>query len=294
MLSILIPTYNYDVTNLVFELHKQCEIAGIPYEIIIRDDFSEKEYKSINGKLSELTNCLYKVNERNLGRTMTRKRLAEEAVYEMLLFLDADVIPVTTDYIKTYLPYISKKLPVIFGGIAYKSGSENNNTALRLKYGREREQKSAKERKKNPYGLLFSANLLVSKDVFLENNYSKNENLYGMDVFFSYMLYKNNVPVIHVDNPVYHIGLEDDSIYFEKSLKSVSVKKNLLTDVKDIENINSLLKHYNNLKKYHLLGITKFFFKMGEPLLKKMILSKNPNLFCLDLYKLGYICSLKN
>ncbi|PIV50102.1 MAG: glycosyl transferase, partial [Flavobacteriaceae bacterium CG02_land_8_20_14_3_00_34_13] len=43
MLSILIPTYNYDITSLVAVLYKQLEEVSYAYEIIVVDDASTKE-----------------------------------------------------------------------------------------------------------------------------------------------------------------------------------------------------------------------------------------------------------
>ena len=40
MLSILIPTYNYDCSRLIRDLQAQAEQAGIDYEIIVADDAS--------------------------------------------------------------------------------------------------------------------------------------------------------------------------------------------------------------------------------------------------------------
>lgn len=292
MLSLLIPTYNYNITSLVITLQEECSSNSIPFEIIVLDDCSKPGFIELNKNINTLPHCSFLVNESNLGRTMTRKKLAELATFDTLLFLDADVIPVSKDFIKNYIPYIKNETPVVFGGVSYKDEADNKNATLRLKYGKEREQQTAQQRTKNPYGLLFSANLLVSKTIFLENNYSEKNNFYGMDAFFGYMLYKKNIPVVHIENPVYHIGLEDNDIFFQKCLSSVKIKKQMFSEKEDVGETNSLLKHYRQLRRYHLAGAVGFFFKIGEPVLKKMILSKNPNLFCLDLYRLGYICSL--
>ena len=40
MISVLIPTYNYNVNNLVNNVHKQLVISHIPFEIICLDDCS--------------------------------------------------------------------------------------------------------------------------------------------------------------------------------------------------------------------------------------------------------------
>lgn len=286
MLSILIPTYNYDVTPLVDELQKQASKEGIAFEIIVMDDASP----NYSEPAEQHENVIYLRNETNLGRTLTRKKLAETARYDTLLFLDADVIPVSENFIKNYISSIDND--VVLGGVAYIKGTPEINKELRHKYGRLREEVSAAERNKNPYSAILSGNLIIKKEMFLEHNYSQNNNLYGMDIYFSYKLYKSNIAIAHIDNPVYHLGLEDNDVFFRKSLQAVVSRKQLLADAEGIENVNGLLKHYKRLKKYRLSGITGFTFKLVEPLLKKMILKKDPNLFCLDLYRLGYICSI--
>ena len=40
MLSILIPTYNYNVFPLAQSIHKQCSDIDIDFEIIVLDDAS--------------------------------------------------------------------------------------------------------------------------------------------------------------------------------------------------------------------------------------------------------------
>lgn len=291
MLSILIPVYNYDVTALMQNLHEQCSALNIPFEIVLADDKSEAVYVETNKNQAGLLNCRFIENDINKGRTQTRKLLAETAIYNNLLFLDSDVLPASDTFIKNYLEVIDKA-PVVFGGISYKNEPKNPETILRLKYGLKRESKQAKVRNKKQYSNIFSANLLIKKQLFLENNFSETSNLYGLDNYLSYELYRKNIPVLHIDNDVYHIGIEPNDIFFNKSLDSVKIRKQLLADKEGIGNINSLLKHYNYLKKYKLIPIASFTFKVFEPLLKNRIFSKNPNLFCLDLYRLGYICSI--
>jgi hypothetical protein len=286
MLSILIPTYNYNVNPLVEVLYKQCLKENIAFEMLVLDDASTIEFPAgITGE-----NISYQKNESNLGRTLTRKKLAETARYDSLLFLDSDVIPVTSDFIKNYTHYIDND--IVLGGVAYVKETPEPAKELRHKYGRLREEVIASDRNKNPYGAILSGNLMIKKDIFLKYNYAQNHNLYGMDIYFSYQLFKNNIPVTHIDNPVYHLGLEDNEVFLKKSLQAVDSRKQLLENAEGIENINGLLKHYKNLKKYRLTGVISLGFKLAEPILKKMILKKDPNLFCLDIYRLGYICTL--
>ena len=55
MISILIPTYNYNVFSLVENLQKQCEIANEVYEIVVLDDAStDKKSLEENSKINLL------------------------------------------------------------------------------------------------------------------------------------------------------------------------------------------------------------------------------------------------
>lgn len=289
MLSILIPTYNYNTNLLVEELYKQAFRENILFEIIILDDCSTEDLKPA----SNFKNVDYLRNIVNQGRTLSRKILAEKAQYDTLLFLDADMLPTNDQFISNYINKIEKGMSVVFGGYTYRPEPPSPDKILRYKYGRHREEKPASKRSLNPYATIFSGNLLIQKQVFFENNYSQNQNLYGMDNVFCYNLYHNNVKIEHIDNPILHLGLENNDIFFKKCIESVKNRKELLANSESIENINSLLKHYKKLKQYKLDRIVSFFFKLGEPLLKKMILKKDPNLFCLDIYRLGYICFIK-
>ncbi len=293
MISILIPTYNYDVFPLVENLFNQCEKARVEYEILVADDCSTKAIIiEKNSEILKFQNVFLFRNENNLGRTQTRKILAEKAKYNRLLFLDADVIPAKESFIPEYIQAIKSGCKVILGGCSYHSFNLDYTTVFRWKYGDKREAATAEKRNQNPYAYVLSANILIDKGVFLENNFQEKKNVYGMDIYFSYNLFRNNISVLHIDNAVIHLGLEPNEVFFRKSLQSVENRKKYLAELPEIGKVNSLLKHYNHLKKLRLTRLISFSFKMSEPYLKKKVLSKNPNLFCFDLYRLGYICSL--
>ncbi|RZJ53598.1 MAG: glycosyltransferase family 2 protein [Flavobacterium sp.] len=98
MLSILIPVYNYAVSSLVEIVYKQALECNIPFEIICLDDASQF-FLSENQKINQLKNTTYFILDKNIGRSAIRNLLARKAVYENLLFLDADTIPVTGNFI---------------------------------------------------------------------------------------------------------------------------------------------------------------------------------------------------
>ncbi len=290
MISIAIPIHNYLVVNLVKTIVYQISKIGIDYEIICLDDAStDIEITSQNKEIQELKNCFYYTNETNLGRTRTRTLLAKKAKFNWILFLDADVIPMHETFISSYISFLNSDSEVIFGGYQYYDFHENRNTVLRWKFGKKRESQSAEVRDKNPYSFLFSGNILIRKNIFLSVQFP-DKNYYGMDFFFSYNLHQKKIKITHIDNPIYHLGLESNSVFFKKSLEAVENRVHYLAEEQSAQNLNSFLKYYSKLKQYKLLPIVGFGFKAVEPVLKHFILSKNPSLFCFDLYRLGYIC----
>ena len=294
MLSILIPTYNYNASPLVDSLLRQGKLLSHDFEIICCDDCSTDErILAENATIASKACCTYFRNSKNEGRTKTRTLLAEKAQYDWLLFLDADVLPVAEDFIKNYteIPYNNKN-DVIFGGYCYENVLKDPATILRWKFGKSRESHSETVRNLNPYLYLFSGNLMIKKAIFFKVPFPKT-NHYGMDIYFSYYLSLIKARVYHINNPILHLGLEKNEIFFSKSLESVRIRKNFSTTLTGISSVNTLLKHYSWLKKYHLQGLVKIGFQIIAPLLKKNILGKNPNLFFFDIYRLGYICFTK-
>ena len=93
MISILIPTYNYDISNLLVEIHKQASKANIKFEIICFDDKSTKYTAENKSTIDTLPHAKIIISVDNIGRTEARQKLCNESIYNWLLFLDADVMP---------------------------------------------------------------------------------------------------------------------------------------------------------------------------------------------------------
>ena len=235
MLSILIPTYNHSIINLVKELHRQCLDIKIIFEIIIFDDASsDKLISSKNISVKKLNNVIYKINETNIGRSATRNKLIDESKYKWILFIDADVIPKSKKFIKNYLDAINNNIEVISGGLAYKNSPINKKQILRWKYGKNREYKPIKIRQKNPYISLFSSNFLILKKVIVNTPFNEEiSKKANEDSLFSYELKLNKIMVKHIENEVFHENLEYSSVFLKKTLEYsksslLLVQKNLL------------------------------------------------------------------
>ncbi len=291
MLSVLIPVYNFDITQLVNSLHLQLMSAKIPFEIILGDDASPEVYQ--NKALSALTGVQYTRYENNLGRSKIRNTLAKRAQYPYLLFMDCDAAVASTTFIDNYLQKIreiEEDIFVINGGIGYRSEPPEKNQHLRWFYGKQREQLEASVRDSHPYRSFTPFNVLMTKKIFATVIFDESFTTYGHeDTLFGLALAKNNIHIYHINNILYHDGLDENEIYLQKIENAIHNLVMLQWD-DDIIRDNRLIRTYLSLKKWHLHHFITLFFK---PLKRKMeaTLCRRPSLFLLDLYKLGLIAS---
>lgn len=290
MLSIVIPVYNYDCTPLLQQLVKQSLSSTLPTEIIVCDDASSDLIsKKVNQAYCAAQDVLYIENSSNLGRTATRTILAQKSNYDWLLFLDADVLPVSGDFITGYTKYLDNAYQAIIGGIKYEKSRPEKNFKLRWKFGIKRESRTANFRLNHPY-LLASGNILIKKGQFLKaNSFLKNH--YGLDAFFGYQLKKLKTPIHHIDNPVYHLGLETNVVFLDKSIKA-------LQTMVALEKQGSLPSDHTRLQQLYqsMIGkslVLKLINLFIHPI-KKNLLSNRPSLFLFDLYRLYAYIKLKS
>jgi len=292
MLSILIPTYNYNVYPLVTELKSQADALGIAYEILVQDDGSSL-YLEENRKINVLLNCSFFENKVNLGRSKVRNLLSTQAKFNWLLFLDSDTFPKNSDYILKYIQNISSKTGVIYGGIEYQNEEPEKNRILRWVYGKEREALSVFKRNKNKYLSFLTLNFLIDKNVFKSVKFNENiPNLRHEDTLFSYDLYKNNIPIEHIKNIVIHHGLDDNIVFLRKSKESIEGLLFLINNNLIDSNYIKLSKYGRILTNLQIAFLLAFFFKIFGAKIERNLLSENPNLFLFDFYRLCYFCSL--
>lgn len=296
MLSILVPTYNYSVLSLVQKLEELANNEDIVFEIIVLDDASSDIITiNENQKINQLKYCRYELLEKNIGRSCMRNLLAKKAKHEWLLFLDADTMPIHNNFISAYLPYLDQKEKVVSGGIRYQKQRPSPNELLRWVYGNSREALPAEQRQKEPHLSLLTLNFAISKSIFSKVTFNESiPNLRHEDTLFSYDLSIEKITVEHIENPVYHLGLESSEIFMKKSEESVVGLKYLTDNNLLPQNYVRLAKMHNSIKKYGLAPLARLSFKIAKVSFNKNLLGSNPSLFIFDLYRLGYLCSLNS
>ena len=286
MLSILIPTYNYDCYDLVKELHRQATELNIEFEIIVADDCSQT-YKEKNKLIKLFSHTTYIELDKNIGRSKIRNFLADTAIYPYLLFMDCDSEVSRKDYISKYIKHCEPNCCII-GGTSYDPKENNPKYSLRLKYGRLREANDNYTKRFVPF------NFLIAKDLFNKIRFNESIRGYGHeDSLFGAEL-KQHTNYINIDNPLIHKGLDENNIFLQKT---ETATKNLwiLTQNnkhKYLIQESSLLQAYYKLKKLHIVNFINILFSITRPILKKQLTSKNPSLFLFDCYKIGYLCHI--
>jgi glycosyltransferase involved in cell wall biosynthesis len=287
MLSILIPVYNFNITSLVKALHQQCEKAEIVYEILCFDDGSDEIFKNENKVVGDLANVIYKELPQNLGRSKIRNELSKAARYDYLLFMDCDSKVVSENYIKNYIDNLDPTR-LLYGGRVYQTDPPEAAFYFHWFYGTYREQMPVKLRRMKPYHSFMTNNFLIPKSIFLDFLFDENLTQYGHeDTLFGLQLKQAQIPILHLENPLKHEGLETTDNFLKKTQQGI---ENLMYLSQINELIDTkLLRTFKAIKNWGLTYMVSFVFRLAKNYLIRNFQSQNINLRFFDFYKLGLL-----
>jgi hypothetical protein len=128
-------------------------------------------------------------------------------------------------------------------------------------------------------------NFLIPKTVFQDIRFEERIRHYGHeDTLFGMELQRRGISVLHLDNPLEHIGLETAEVFLQKTVQAVQNLVWLRVQGFPVE--TRLLGAADVLKRYRLLSLAGFLLRMAAPIMKKNLLSARPSLRALDGYKL--------
>ncbi|MCC6816382.1 MAG: glycosyltransferase family 2 protein [Saprospiraceae bacterium] len=285
MISILIPVYNFEITNFVNQLVDSAMSAKITFEIIVMDDYSTKEWREKLLLLSSLDNVRVIYLQENVGRSAIRNKLLIEAKFDLLIYLDADGKLISNDFIANYLKYSHCK--VVYGGRQYDCNQYSDKEyKLHCRYGTRYESVHVNKRLKNPYLYFHSNNFMVSKSVMEKFQFENKLKEYGYeDILWAITLKQNSIKVYHIENPVLHLGLEIAETFL---IKVDSSLKNLASinreKIRIPGSLSSCVKWINIM---HLDAVVLPIFRKSESLIRRNLFSNNPYMLALQWYRFG-------
>lgn len=291
MLSILIPTYNYDCTNLVRDLQRQAERANIVYEIIVADDASPvRECVERLREVKALPNCRLIELDENLGRARIRNRLADEARFEWLFFMDSDAEVISDSFIVDYLKHTDAD--VVCGGLCHADTLPSLEVSLRYAYEKRADKKRAAcYRAQRPYEQFITFCFMVRSSVFQTIRFDDSITEYGHeDTLFGVELERREANIRHIDNPMRQGGIETNEEFIGKTRAAL---RNLVLMEDDMRSHSLLLRLYDILHRMRVDGCIARWFARKEDWLKVRLMEPTPHLRLFFIYKLGYYCSLK-
>lgn len=289
MISICIPVYNFNVTELVGDLHRQAAVADYPVEILLVDDASSI-FQEENRQLADYPTVYYEELEANVGRSKIRNYLAEKAQYPYLIFMDCDTKIIDSQFLNNYFNILPAD--VVMGGCAYYlEPPKEKEFLLRWKYGITRESRKAVERNKKPNTSFSTFNFLIKKDLLSSIGFDECISGYGHeDTLLGWDLKQKGIPIIHIDNPLIHQVMDSTNDFISKTENSV---KNLwliyqqMNKKEEFASDIALLKCFVFLQKYHLTNLYSLFYKLFSSVIIKNLYSGKPQFFLFDLFKLG-------
>ena len=295
MISICIPIYNFNVTNLVNNLSAQSELLDVTSEIVLIDDCSENYFRKANEIVCEKK--VFVQLKKNIGRAAIRNQFLKYAKYDYLLFLDCDSIVFTDDFLYKYIQAIkehSNKL--ICGGRIYKKLPPKKSELLRWKYGIKKESKTFDVRNKNPNKSFMTNNFVINRSIFETIKFDERLVEYGHeDTLFGFELKKRNININHINNPILNDDLRDNVNYISDTEKAIYNLTHIIEfieyDKEFIEDV-ALLRTYYNLFKFRkiILGV----FVVFKPIIKYVLSKGYINLYLFDFYKLGTLSRIMN
>jgi glycosyltransferase involved in cell wall biosynthesis len=294
MYSVLIPTYNTDVRQLVGELHRQATELMLDFEVIVLEDGSEN-FREENRMVSELIHCRYIELDQNIGRSAARNRLADVAQYPYLIFMDCDAEIQHDDYLRRYANFFREEDVIVIGGTSYDDLNKDPRYSLRLTYGRKREANMLYHNRQSTFNNFTTFNFLISANIIKSIRFNESIVGYGHeDTLFGHALHEAGYSFYRIDNTLIHKGLDDNYTFLRKTEESVyNLYKLYCTySYPFLQNESHLLNTYEQLKKRRLITFISISGLLIRPFLRWQLCSAKPSLRLYDFYKLAHLCTV--
>ncbi|MGB3627395.1 MAG: glycosyltransferase family A protein [Henriciella sp.] len=154
----------------------------------------------------------------NLGRAGARNRLLALAETDWVLFLDADMRPDDDQFLVRYLDALraADGPALIAGGFSLKHVKPTKETELHAAQALKSECLPADTRAKQPGHHVFTSNILVHADILKAVGFDAGFTGWGWEDVDWGLRVAADYPVLHIDNPATHLGLDATPALIDK------------------------------------------------------------------------------
>ena len=291
-LSICIPIYNFDIRPLVGDLLRQTSGASDAVEIICIDDASDEPFRTANREVA--SKVCYVSLEHNIGRAAIRNLFLQYAQGDYLLFLDCDG-GVRSGFVQRYLDVLQQEPQGVCGGRHYPKQMDDRRHHLRYVYGVRCESKGADERSVHPHASFMTNNFVVKKDVLQRVRFDESLRQYGHeDTLFGYELCQAGIGVLHTNNEVENLDVEDNELFLEKTrcgIRNLARLYERMQDEKQFVSLVKLLRWYRQCSQLYLTGVLYVVFRALKPVLEWGLRRGIASMMAFNFYKLGLLIS---
>lgn len=295
ILSILIPVFNYDCSQLITSLARQGEklktlgLAG--YEIILADDCStdQRTIKKNLAACAVCKSCRYLAQNERQGRARNRNAAIRVATGNWLIIVDCDALPPDELFLRRYFDARSEA-SVLVGGLLTPH-SAVPGCELRYRYElRADRHRTLSRRQAQPYARFSTFNFMVQRDVMQQAMFDPELTEYGYeDTLLGWQFEQRGIAVAHIANPLVHTGINNNREF----LKNTESAMRNLCRLPMLHNSVGPARAAQHLQRLHLERLFFSLFCLLHRAIRRNLLSHHPSLLLFNIYKLGVYCHWK-
>jgi glycosyltransferase involved in cell wall biosynthesis len=210
-LSVLIPFLRDDPRDLLALLDREADLLGSMVEIVILDDGTGNAAltSALKAAIATMALPVHLITlSENEGRSKGRNRLSEAARGDYLLFLDSDMRPDTDCFLTNWIAIAEDRPAIVFGGFSLLQAPTDARFAVHRSMAARSDCVAAHVRSEAPEKFVFTSNLLVRRDVFDTEGFDPAFTGWGWEDVEWAMRVSRTHPILHIDNPATHMGLD--------------------------------------------------------------------------------------
>ncbi len=217
--AICIPVFHDDPSSLIAQLAGQR--GADQAALLVYDDGSGDPALTarITAELQDFPGHGELITAaRNQGRAAARNALIRAAEADWLLFLDGDMRLDHDGFLMAYMEVAARQPGpcCIVGGFGVDRAIVTEATRLHALHSQSSECLNAEARRSDPGRFVFTANIFVHRQIALATPFNDRFRGWGWEDVDWGLGVARAWPVVHIDNPAIHLGLDEDAVLLRK------------------------------------------------------------------------------